>query len=420
MSATRLYLEHAIEASGWWRALAALDELLQQPEAAVASLVDEHAGVLRALVAAGERDLHDAVTAALAAAPPAFPALVARRGRTAGGALALLAADLGALARLSQRDLAAELAERGAAVPPARDLAPPEPAGPRRAALESLGRVLATADSDARLEAYLDHIASLGAGVGALHAALTWAGGELKPVGSPADTRLSDLHGLEPQLAKLTANTEALLAGAPAHDALLYGPRGSGKSTAVRGLVERYQDRGLRLVELPVEDLADLGTLLEAVADAPQSFVVFVDDLAFEDADRRYGPLKRVLDGGLARRPANAVVYATSNRRHLVKERLRDRPDPVDDDVHAWDTHNERLALADRFGLVLTFPGAGQKRYLELVHALAERLGVATDAQLDADAVRFAEWGNGYSGRTARQFVDTLALRRASPTAANR
>lgn len=418
MSASRLYLEHLCETTSWWRALASLDELLGQAEAPRDELVAAHAAVLRALVAAGESDLAGAVASALAAGAPAFPALAAREHGTAGGALALLATDLATLARVSRRDLAAELAERGVSVPPALDLALPPPPGPSRSTRESLARVLATEDSEARLTAYLDHLARFGAGVAALNAALTWVGGELRPVRAPADTRLSDLHGLEPQLAKLTANTEALLAGAPAHDALLYGPRGSGKSTAVRGLVERYQERGLRLVELPVEELADLGSLLEAVAEAPQRFVVFVDDLAFEDADGRYGPLKRVLDGGLSQRPGNAVVYATSNRRHLVKERLRDRPDPLDDDVHAWDTHNERLALADRFGLVLTFPGAGQKRYLELVHALAARSGVAVDARLDAEAVRFAEWGNGYSGRTARQFVDSLAHGPTGPVTA--
>lgn len=215
----------------------------------------------------------------------------------------------------------------------------------------------------------------------------------------------ADLHGLDAQLARLEANTAALIAGRPAHHTLLYGPRGSGKSTAAKGLLARFAGTNLRLLELPSSELTELPELLEELRRQPNSFVVFIDDLSFEAGEVSYRPLKSLLEGSLASRPGNLAVYATSNRRHLLRERLGDRPDPLDDDVHGWDTHNERLALADRFGLTITFPNLDQRRYLETVAALAALRGVADDA-LDERALRFAEWGSGYSGRTAKQFID--------------
>ncbi len=408
MSGGPLYLRHGFEAAPWWLAYARLSALLSERDGRLDEVLDAHAELLGALVAAGAADLASALAAGLAGGEPPFDVVSAVRGGAARGALRLLAHDLEHLAGACRRDLAAEIETLGAAVPSATELAPPLPAGPMAAAVGSLREALEASEGEELLRRYARHLETYGSGASALHGALRWSGEELQGVGSPLSARLEDLHGLEAQLTRLSANTEALLAGSPAHDALLYGPRGSGKSTAVRALLTRYQDRGLRLVELPLERLDDLPAVLEAVAGSPQRFVVFIDDLSFSDVDQRYGPLKRVLDGGLAQRPANAVVYATSNRRHLVKERLRDRPDPLDDDVHGWDTHNELLALSDRFGLVLTFPGAGQKRYLELVRALASQAGMEPGARLDEEAVRFAEWGNGYSGRTARQFVDSL------------
>ncbi len=256
---------------------------------------------------------------------------------------------------------------------------------------------------------YLDLLGTIGNGPAALHPVTRWRSGKLEPVLHPDLPDWAALVGLEGPLSALARNTEALLAGGRANDCLLYGARGSGKSTAVRGLARRYVERGLRLVELQPEQLDSLPELVELLRPQPLKFVLFVDDLAFEADDGRYRPLKSLLEGGVTRRPENTTLYATSNRRHLVRERLRDRPDPLDDDVHAWDTHHERLALADRFGLVITFPAADQRAYLAVVRALAAQLGVwAKGAELDELALRFAEWNNGYSGRAARQFVDTL------------
>lgn len=272
-----------------------------------------------------------------------------------------------------------------------------------------LAAVLTAAGEPDPTATYLDLLGTVGSGPAALHAVTRWRSGRLEPVLHPDLPDWAALVGLEGPLGSLARNTETLLAGGRANDCLLYGARGSGKSTAVRGLARRYVEGGLRLVELQPEQLDSLPELVELLRPQPLGFVLFVDDLAFEADDGRYRPLKSLLEGGVTRRPENVALYATSNRRHLVRERLRDRPDPLDDDVHAWDTHHERLALADRFGLVITFPAADQRAYLEVVRSLAAQSGVGAEgAELDELALRFAEWNNGYSGRAARQFVDTL------------
>ncbi len=150
-----------------------------------------------------------------------------------------------------------------------------------------------------------------------------------------------------------------------------------------------------------------LPEISEQLRGRPHRYLIFTDDLSFEAGSSAYGPLKSLLEGSLTARPENILIYATSNRRHLVLERFGDRPDPSNADVHAWDTQHERLALADRFGLVITFPDATQRRYLDIVRGLAGRDRL-TDPDLEERAVRFAEWGNGYSGRTAEQFVRAL------------
>ena len=222
------------------------------------------------------------------------------------------------------------------------------------------------------MEALLGAYRQNGAGDLARFPAFRWSGGALYGVSQPAWAEAERLVGLERQLERLDANTEAFLAGRGAQHTLLYGPRGSGKSTALRSLGGRYAEAGLRFVEVVPESLSELPTILETLRGRPHVYLLFVDDLSFEAGSRAYGPLKSLLEGALSGRPENALVYATSNRRHLVSERFSERPDPLNDDVHAWDTQHERLALADRFGLVLTFPDATQRRYLEIVRGLAE------------------------------------------------
>lgn len=259
------------------------------------------------------------------------------------------------------------------------------------------------------LVAELRRVAALrGAGPLARHAAIAWDGAAWK---AAAARSVDPLVGVEAQLARMDANVAAFLAGRPAHAMLLYGPRGSGKSTAVRGLLERFAAQGLRMAEVGA-DLGGLGKALAALGPWPFPTLLALDDLAFEEGERGYRPLRSLLEGGLRGLPPRLLVAATSNRRHLVRERISDRPDPLDDDVHAWDTHHERLALSDRFGLLLTFPHVDRQRYLRLVGALLQDDADAVlDEGMEAEAVAFAERGNGYSGRTARQFVTELRSR---------
>lgn len=289
----------------------------------------------------------------------------------------------------------------GRSLPPLSPLAPP-PAAP----VAELAAALQREGAAALLTRLLGRYAAHGAGELARYVAFRWSAAGVRGISHPAQPDAARLVGLEGALERLFRNIEAFVSGAPgAQHTLLYGPRGSGKSTAARSLGPRYADRGLRLVEVPPERLGDLPAILEVLRGRPHRYLLFTDDLAFEAGSAAYAPLKSLLEGSLAARPENVLLCATSNRRHLVGERFSDRPDPLDDDVHAWDTQHERLALADRFGLVITFPDATQRRYLEIVRALAAREQLAAS---DEAALRFAAWGNGFSGRTAQQFIEVL------------
>jgi predicted AAA+ superfamily ATPase len=254
----------------------------------------------------------------------------------------------------------------------------------------------------------------------ASHTAFRWergAGhGRLAAV-SPAPFELDDLVGVERPLAELVRNTEQFLRGLPAQHVLLYGERGTGKSSAVRGLLTRYAARGLRVVEVRKGDLAELPRILAALRGAPYFFLLFCDDLSFDEGEPGYRELKAALEGGLEPPPANVRILATSNRRHLIPERRSDnlavRMDE-DGELQLGEALEEKLSLADRFGLPLGFFGFDQPTYLAIVERLARRAGLAVDAErLRRDALRWALERASRSGRTARQFVDDLAGRSA-------
>lgn len=236
--------------------------------------------------------------------------------------------------------------------------------------------------------------------------------GRLKGIAAVDPITLDQLVGYEEQKAKLIENTELLLKGYKANNVLLYGDKGTGKSSLVKALVHRYADQGLRIVEVPKDCLRDYYQILENLEGRKQKFILFVDDLSFEEGEVEYKHIKALLEGGLKARPANVVVYATSNRRHLVREYHHDRIGTYpgqDDEISPLDSMQEKLSLSDRFGITLTFIAPNQRTYLEMVERLAASRGIEMDVDaLREEALRWEKRYNGRSGRTARQFIDYL------------
>lgn len=260
------------------------------------------------------------------------------------------------------------------------------------------------------IETLAIHYRHFGIGLFAESIAFEWRNGQLLTITYPDPVKLKELVGYEFQRDTLIKNTEFLLAGYPALNVLLYGSRGSGKSSLVKALLNEYSQRNLRLVEVAKSDLKDLPLILEKLRNVPQKFIIFVDDLSFEEDDDTFKALKVVLEGNLTAKPANVVVYATSNRRHLIREFFNDRPTPKDsDEVHNWDTVQEKLSFSDRFGLTLTFEPANQDTYLTIVRHLAKQEKISLNPEdLDYQALQWATRNNGRSGRGARQFIDFL------------
>ncbi len=254
------------------------------------------------------------------------------------------------------------------------------------------------------------HYQTYGCGIFAQYRAFTWQAGQLVGIAHPDPVPMTEIVGYDWQKEKLVQNTQFLLKGYSALNVLLYGSRGSGKSSLVKGLLNEYASDGLRLVEVPKAELRNLPLILEQLRDLPQKFIIFVDDLSFEEDDDSFKALKVVLEGNITARSRNVVVYATSNRRHLIREFFEDRPRPSDqDEVHAWDTVQEKLSFSDRFGLTLTFEPPNQDRYLEIVHHLAQLAQIPLSADdLEFRAKQWATRHNGRSGRSARQFIDFL------------
>jgi predicted AAA+ superfamily ATPase len=277
-------------------------------------------------------------------------------------------------------------------------------ASPRRALAE---KFVASGDWGDLAETLAEYYAVHGAGPFGRYRAFRWENGGLRAVSRPDPVRLKTLIGYEREREPLIKNTERLLAGLPSHHALLYGLPGTGKSSTVKAVLNEYAERGLRLVELAKEDLKELPRVLEVLKDRGPRFILFVDDLSFEENEVEYKALKALLEGSIEEPPENVRLYATSNRRNLIRERFSDRDE--DDDVHARDTMQEKLSLAARFGLRITFSTPDQKRYLEIVFGLVKERGLKIPGEeLEERALLWDRWHAGRSGRTARQFVDEL------------
>lgn len=248
-----------------------------------------------------------------------------------------------------------------------------------------------------------------GCGIFARYGALRWRQGALQGVENPDTVLFSSLKGYEYERSVVIDNTLEFLDGSTANNMLLYGDRGTGKSSTVKAVSNEFRNRGLRIIEVPKDDIADFSGIIEKIADLPLHFIIFIDDLSFESDDDNYTALKAVLEGGLAARPKNTVIYATSNRRHFVKESFSEREG---DDVHAADAMQEKLSLADRFGITVTFSSPDQKLYLNIVDRLADDSGLEVGREaLERGALQWALLYNGRSPRTARQYVDWAQAR---------
>jgi len=237
--------------------------------------------------------------------------------------------------------------------------------------------------------------------------------GYLLPLKVELDLRLDDLIGIDRQRDLLSANTRQFVSGLPANHVLLWGSRGTGKSSLIRALLAEHAVAGLRLIEIERDHLADLPRVVELLAEQPQCFVVFCDDLSFEAGEGDYRVLKSVLDGSLERAPENVLLYATSNRRHLVPERQSDNDNwqMVDGELHPNEAVEDKIALSDRFGLWLSFYPFSQEHYLNVVRhwigSLAAQAGLDWEwsEALEKDAIRWATARGNRNGRCAYQYA---------------
>lgn len=245
-----------------------------------------------------------------------------------------------------------------------------------------------------------------GCGIFARYKAFIWRDGDIQPVLHPDRIDMDSFTGYEIQRDMVVNNTKSFIEGKSCNNCLLYGDKGTGKSSTVKAIANEFRKDGLRIVEIPKERLIDFPILVDKIAALPMKFIIFIDDLSFQKQDQSYTTLKAVLEGGLAARPDNALIYATSNRRHLVKESFSDR---TDDDVNTRDNMQESLSLSDRFGLAVCYSIPTKKEFVDIVIALARQKGIEmSDEELEMGAERFALSRGGRSPRCAKQYVESL------------
>ncbi len=234
--------------------------------------------------------------------------------------------------------------------------------------------------------------------------------GYLQPVRNPARISFDDLRNIGPQKAQIEQNTEQFVTGKPANNVLLTGARGTGKSSLIKACLAQYAPQGLRLIEVDKEHLVDLPDIVEMVADRPERFVIFCDDLSFEEGEGGYKALKVALDGSISAQSDNVLIYATSNRRHLLPEKFSDNESyrHVDDgDLHPGETVEEKISLSERFGLWLSFYPFRQDDYVDIVLHWLKHFGVPESqfAEAEPEALRWALQRGSRSGRVAWQFA---------------
>ena len=232
----------------------------------------------------------------------------------------------------------------------------------------------------------------------------------LIPITATSDAKLEDLIGYELQKQKLIANTEAFVHGRMANNVLLYGDAGTGKSTSIKAILNRYYDQGLRMIEVYKHQFKDLQRIITEIKNRNYRFIIYMDDLSFEEFEIEYKYLKAVIEGGLETKPENVLIYATSNRRHIIRETWSDRNDRSDDEMHRSDTVQEKLSLVARFGVTIGYLKPSHQEYLHIVSELAKKYPEIklSEEELALKANQWELRSGGASGRTAQQFINYL------------
>ena len=234
------------------------------------------------------------------------------------------------------------------------------------------------------------------------------AAAQIIPITNIAHVKLDDLVGYELAKQKLVDNTEAFVSGKEANNCLLYGDAGTGKSTSIKAIANQYYDRGLRLIEVYKHQFCDLNDVIEQIKNRNYKFIIYMDDLSFEEFEIEYKYLKAVIEGGLEKKPDNVLIYATSNRRHLIREKFSDKEE-VREDMHTSDTVQEKLSLYARFGVTIYYGAPDKKEFQKIVTTLADKYGVRmVQEELLLEANKWELAHGGLSGRTAQQFINYL------------
>ncbi|MGL4329879.1 MAG: ATP-binding protein [Clostridium sp.] len=260
-------------------------------------------------------------------------------------------------------------------------------------------------DFNKMYEERMEKLFTVGYGIYSNNIMFTYDNGKVAPVKYPDNIRLSSHIGYERERKRIIDNTYAFIKGKPAANVLLYGDAGTGKSSTVKAIVNEYANEGLRMIEVRKGDLLEIPKLIEELANNPLKFILFIDDLSFSKNNEEIGALKAILEGSVTAKTSNVVIYATSNRRHLVQESFSEREG---DDIHRNETIQEQISLSDRFGLSICFSKPNKKEYLDIIHGLLEEYKVKKIENVDMLAEQHAMSRGGRSGRIARQFVEYL------------
>ena len=279
--------------------------------------------------------------------------------------------------------------------------------------VQALSLKLETAKDENEFFNYVtDFYKAYGVGMFGLNKAFRLIGGDngvtFTPINNMDKVMLDDLIGYEIQKKKLVENTEAFVQGRKANNALLFGDSGTGKSTSIKAIVNQYYDQGLRMIEIYKHQFKDLSNVIASIKNRNYKFIIYMDDLSFEEFEIEYKFLKAVIEGGVETKPDNILIYATSNRRHLIKETWNDRNDlESNNGLHRSDTIEEKLSLVNRFGCQISYSKPSQKEFFDIVIGLARKNNVKmTDEELMAEANKWELSHGGISGRTAQQFIN--------------